>query len=104
MVATVDGVSVSVGLEVEQIAVRIEITKPKNLTLARPGKDAQFEANAYDANGFLVEGKDITWSLSNPLVATITSPGGYLLAVGHGTTKVRASMDGVTVEVELTVN
>lgn len=102
LTATVDSVSVSVELEVEQVAVRIEITK-KKLSLPKIGREAPFEAEAYDALGKLVEDKTIQWSVSNPSVATINALG-KLVATGRGSTIVRASLDGAIAEVELTVD
>ncbi len=100
--ATDGSVSVSTDVEVEQMAARIVITKGKT-TLPGVRKQTTFEAIAYDANSYVVEDKVIAWSVSNPAVATITTSGD-VISVSTGVTKIRASMDSVTTEVDLTVN
>lgn len=100
--ATVDTTTITSAITVEQVAASISITSGSN-SLARAGKTTTFQATAYDANGYVVEDKVISWSISDTRVATVSSTG-TVVAIAGGTATVSASMDSVTASVSLTVH
>jgi hypothetical protein len=100
--ATVETTTVTSSITVEQVAASITIS-PTSISLARPGRTNSFTATAVDANGYVVEDKTVTWSVSDSTVSTISSTGS-VLAISRGTTTVYASMDSVTASATVTVH
>ncbi|MFC1575693.1 Ig-like domain-containing protein, partial [Gemmatimonadota bacterium] len=73
---------------VEQAVDAVEVT-PETILVETQGDVAQFQAQAFDANGNVVEGMAFIWSTSNEAVATIDQTG-LASAVDNGTVTVYA--------------
>ncbi|HWO90043.1 MAG TPA: Ig-like domain-containing protein [Gemmatimonadales bacterium] len=71
------------------------ITSPASPpTIGALERTIQFQAQARASDNTVLTGRQITWSSSNSLVASI-SPAGLLTALANGTTQVTATADGV---------
>jgi uncharacterized protein YjdB len=94
--ATVEGVSGSASVRVREPApsgvARVDLT-PDSLVLAL-GQTEHFTATAYDADGHVLTGRAISWSSSAGSIA-IAGAGGAVTAVGYGTARVTATVEGV---------
>jgi hypothetical protein len=66
------------------------------------GDQAQVIADARDANGFPVAGATIEWTSSAPQFAPVDE-NGLVIAIGNGTTTIRAEVGDVFAEVEIAV-
>jgi uncharacterized protein YjdB len=66
------------------------------------GATMQVSAAPYDASDHVITGKTVTYASSSPNVATISSTG-LLTGVSVGNTTVSASVDGVTISVQISV-
>jgi uncharacterized protein YjdB len=77
-----------------------------NVSLAQssvlPGQSVQAAAQAVDAAGTTLVGRDITWSSSNSAVASVTATG-LVTAVSVGTTNIVATSEGRSGQVTFTV-
>lgn len=73
----------------------IRMTPPGPLSFATLGRTATITGEALNGVGNVVSGKTLTWSSSQPGVATVAVDG-TVTAVGNGTTEITASVDGVT--------
>ncbi|MGD2135056.1 MAG: Ig-like domain-containing protein, partial [Gemmatimonadales bacterium] len=100
VLATVEGVSGSATVTVEQVVVAVAVS-PATATLTSLGETVQLAASATDANGNAVAGT-ATWASSDDAVATV-SPSGLVTAVGNGTAEVTATMGGVSGTATVTV-
>ena len=67
------------------------------------GETRPLSASARDAGGNVLGGRTITWSSSAQAVATV-STSGVVTAVGAGTAQIRATSEGKSGEVAVTVN
>jgi len=65
------------------------------------GQTLQLGAHLVDANGDSLSGRAVSWSSSNPAVATVAA--GRVTAVGAGTTTLAASAEGKTASTSLAV-
>lgn len=88
-------------LVIGRLAVkRVELT-PGTLNLGR-GDRLQVSARVLGQGDRVITGRSVTFTSDDSLVAVIGSPGnviggpGFLIAVGPGSTTIRASVDGVT--------
>ncbi len=93
--------SATASLTVRQATATVSVT-PAMATINTVGGRVQFTAQANDASGRPVTGRVITWTDSAVSVATL-SPTGLATAVGNGTAKIMATVDGVTSTAILTV-
>jgi CARDB/Leishmanolysin/Bacterial pre-peptidase C-terminal domain/Bacterial Ig-like domain len=73
-----------------------------SVTLAYVGATTTVTAKIRDQNGSPLTGA-VTWVSDAPAVATVTTGGGVITAVGNGTTTVRASTGNLTASVAVTV-
>lgn len=89
---------------IQQRPVSFEILDPEDPTFASLGERKQLQADAVDANGVPVQGVlgALSWSTSNPAVATVSSSG-QVEAVANGSVWIRASAAGEADSVLLTV-
>ena len=71
-------------------------------TVVNSGETAEATATARDAMGNVVAGQPVTWTSSNPRVATV-SGSGVVVAVSPGTASIIATVGGVSGEATLTV-
>ena len=67
------------------------------------GQTTQAVATARDADGNSISGRTVSWSSSNPAVATVSSQG-LVTAVANGSTSIKATVDGITGSANLTVS
>jgi len=66
------------------------------------GDSVQYQARAYDENGFEITGRSVTWHTSSPNIIRLDDLGmATALAAGYG--QVEATIDGVSTAVGLTV-
>ena len=77
---------------------------PPSATIAI-GNTVQLIANARYSNGTTntVQGSSVGWTSSSNQVATVTSPGGLVTAVGTGTATITVTDQGVTSTASVTV-
>ncbi len=95
------GASATSAVVVRQTVATVSLMPP-GATLSAAGGTFRFTVLANDANGRPVSGKVITWADSAPSVATV-GPGGVVTAVANGTTKISATVEGVTGSALVTV-
>jgi YVTN family beta-propeller protein len=88
--STVDGVSATALLKVEQAVATISVS-PASATLTSLEATQPFSAELKDANGNIVANQTVTWSSTAPAVATVDPASGIALAVSDGTTSVKAT-------------
>ena len=72
----------------------VSISGPSNNAL-KLGTPTAFTATAKDASGLALQGKDITWTSSNPSIASVDATG-TVTAKKFGKVKISASIDGKT--------
>lgn len=99
--ATSGGVSAVANVQVAQVAVSVAIA-PTSVTLAQLGENVQLEAAVYDSGNAPIPGASVTWSSSNPTVATVSSTG-LVTAVSNGTARITAESESVTSSIEVVV-
>ncbi|MET0397070.1 MAG: Ig-like domain-containing protein [Longimicrobiaceae bacterium] len=97
--ATVEGISATARVRVRTpppAAVATLELRPDSVTL-EVGRQRSFIATARDVNGFTLSGRVVTWSISNPAVASFGASGGSLVtALAEGTTTITATSEGVS--------
>ncbi len=75
----------------------ITVTDTTNGNISMIGLTDQFHATAHFADGSTQDiTSTATWTSSNTLIATITSPGGLATGVGSGSTSITASVGNIT--------
>ncbi|MXZ74627.1 MAG: hypothetical protein F4207_03595 [Gemmatimonadetes bacterium] len=99
--ATSGGVSAVANVQVTQVAVSVAIA-PTSVTLAQLGENVQLEAEVYDSGNAPIPVAPVTWSSSNPTVATVSSTG-LVTAVSNGTARITAESESVTSSIEVVV-
>ena len=101
--ASVDGLSGSLRVAVEQRAAEVWVS-PDKATLAVASETIRLSAGAADANGHVIEGAKFTWSSDAEDVVTVDADG-LVTAIGNGVAEVGAALEPVagfaTVRVEL---
>lgn len=98
--ATLEGVSGTAAVTVEQEAVSITVI-PESATLREAGETLSLSADARDANGHSVT-MGITWNSSRADVATVTEQGD-VEAVDDGITTITATVGGVSATADVSV-
>ena len=99
--ATLDGASAFATVTVSAID-RIDVL-PVSALLASAGETVQLTATAYDANDQEIPDAEITWSSSDPAVATV-DPIGLVTAVANGTATITAAAGDVSMDIEVSVS
>ena len=99
--ATTGGVSAVANVQVSQVVVSVAIA-PTSVTLAQLGENVQLEAEVYDSGNAPIPVASVTWSSSNPTVATVSSTG-LVTAVSNGTARITAESQSVTSSIEVVV-
>lgn len=79
----------------------VTITAPT--TEINAGQTVQLTATARDANGGVVEGKSFEWTSGIGTVASV-SPAGLVTGLAKGQSEIRATTDGVTGSIVITVD
>lgn len=97
---TVDTVTARIAADVRSRIARV-VVSPADLVLGE-GESVPLTATLLDANGSVLQ-KPITWSSSNPGVATV-SASGYVTARAPGTAVVRAVSEGQEGRVDVRVS
>jgi uncharacterized protein YjdB len=104
--ATIDGITgTSASLTVSPVTVvpvaTVTVTLGTSSLIA--GQTTQATATPRDAQGNVLTGRTVSWSSSNPAVATVGFATGAVAAVAPGTTSISATIDGVIGSASLTV-
>jgi uncharacterized protein YjdB len=100
--ATSGGASAAASLEVVEVAqVIVQPGSEPNVPL---GGSVQFTAIVRDINGRIVTGLKVSWSSSDPSVASIDADTGLARGLKRGSTFISARVGGVTGRVRLEVN
>jgi uncharacterized protein YjdB len=99
--ATSEGKTGSVIVTVAVGGVAVVIVTPSAATLL-PGGTQQLTATPADANGNVLGGRTVTWTTSNPSVATVNASG-LVTAVAIGTATIAATADGKSGSAAITV-
>lgn len=101
IVAAVDSVTGPASVQVERRVAAVRVS-PANATL-NAGDTLRLSADALDANGSPIPGKQVRWTSADTLVATVDGSG-LVAAVAEGGTSIMAEVDSVrgvaTVQVE----
>jgi uncharacterized protein YjdB len=71
-------------------------------TMIRVGDTVQLTASARDADGDVLEGRDFTWTSGIGTVASV-SPSGLVTGLVKGQSEIRATTEGVTGTLVITV-
>jgi len=101
--ATVEGVSTSVTLGIcAPIVATVSVSSPSTLLGLLGGLLHQMTAQAKDANGNVILGRPVTWSVTPPAKALI-SLNGLLTPLGLGPITVTATIDGVSGSVAVSI-
>ncbi len=85
-------ITVLIGEEPQVARVAIE---PDTLELTDVGQTGLFVATALDEDGIPIEGLEVAWSSSAPLIATVSSTG-VVTAIAEGEAVVTATIEGIT--------
>ena len=94
IIATVDGITGSVDETVSSATIaNLSVVLAKSLIAA--GDTTRAKAVATDAAGNEITGRTVTWSSSNPAIATVSNLG-LVTGVGAGTVSISALVDGLT--------
>jgi uncharacterized protein YjdB len=90
------------------VAVTVALVPVNNITVnpnpgsVKVGNTLQMQAILRDANGNILVGRPIVWTVSDATRATI-SPAGVLSAIGTGTITVTATSEGVSGTASVTI-
>lgn len=95
------GKSSFVEVTVRSIPVATVVVTPPSAALT-PGGTVQLSADPRDAAGNSLSGRSVGWSSSNPAAATVTQTG-LVTAVSQGSALIRATVEGVSADVPVTV-
>jgi uncharacterized protein YjdB len=90
--ATSEGKSGQATLTVNQVPVASVTVSPSSASLT-VGQTTQLTATARDANNNVLTGRSVTWSSSNPSIASVNSSG-LVTANGPGSATIVASSEG----------
>ncbi|MEM7416218.1 MAG: amidohydrolase family protein [Gemmatimonadota bacterium] len=101
VVATGDGLVDSVRIAVVRSVASVSVTPPDR-RFSAVGQERQYEASALDAGGIAINGITMSWSSSNPSVASV-SPNGLVTAVENGVADLLLTLEGQDVPIPLTV-
>ena len=99
--ATIEGEEAQVDLTVHEAAV-FAVTILDGPSALLVGNSVQLTAEVTDDVGFLLEGRVISWSSSNPAVADVDSDGN-LTAMAKGEAVITAEAEGVEGQISVTV-
>jgi uncharacterized protein YjdB len=99
--ATAEGRSAVASISVSAVPVASIEVNPTDANLV-VGQTTQLTAEPRDSAGEALAGRVVTWSTSNPQVATVTSSG-LVTAISVGTTTITAASDGRLARVTVTV-
>lgn len=98
---TIEGITASATVTVTLVPVATVIVTPGSASLI-VGHTASLSAVATDANGNVLDGRQITWSSANTAIATVSEQG-LVTAVDSGATTVIATAEGKTGAAQIVV-
>ncbi|MDQ8160162.1 MAG: Ig-like domain-containing protein [Gemmatimonadota bacterium] len=98
--ATVEGVDATATVTVLRPVASVHITPPQPTLFV--GRTLQLSASARDAQGTALTGRAVSWSTSDPTVATITAAG-LVTAVAAGSATITATVEGIETTATLTL-
>lgn len=104
IVATASGQSASTAVTVNQPIAKVSVVQAP--TVMGVGGAVLLYGHVVDANGNTIPGQTVTWTSSNPAVATVTLAGpltAHLTGITAGTVTVTATCDGVSGAAPVTV-
>ena len=101
IIATIDGITGSAPLTIAPMPVATVNVTMTTATLA-PGQGTLATASLLSSTGAALTGRVVTWSSTNPGVATVSGTGG-VTAVAAGTTQITATSEGRSGSALLTV-
>ena len=90
--ATVEGIEAVATVTVVQPVATVQVSPPQSNLFV--GRTLQVTASARDASGAALTGRAVTWSSSDPTVATITATG-LVTAVAAGSVTITATVEGI---------
>ena len=100
----VDDVEVRTGAVTSPLPAPVaSVSVTLNSSTITVGQSTQANATTYDASGNVLTGRSITWTSSNPSVATVSSSG-VVTSVAAGTAQITATSEGQAGGAALTVN
>ena len=103
--ATVVGITGSAPLSVTASAVSVaSVSVSLNLSTLTVGQLGQATAVARDANGAVVSGHPVTWSISSGAAVASVNSTGLVSALSAGSAQIMATVGGVSNVASLTVN
>jgi uncharacterized protein YjdB len=94
IIATVDGIAGSATATVRQAPVATVAVTPPSANL-NVGEKIFLSASLRDASGNILTGRALSWSTSDPAIATVTSSG-EVTGIGGGNATITASSEGQT--------
>lgn len=100
--ATSGSASGTATVTVAQQPVRVSVS-PATATLGSIGQTVQLMAEAFDANGHMIAGVDVTWTSSNESVATVDAAG-LVTSRGNGNAGITAAAGGVRATAQVVVS
>ncbi|MEM7414954.1 MAG: Ig-like domain-containing protein [Gemmatimonadota bacterium] len=93
--ATSEGVVGSATVDVLPVPVAEVVVSPDSVTLEE-GDTLSLDAEARDASGGVLPGREVRWSSADPSVARVDSLTGTVTAVGAGSTSIIATVEAVS--------
>jgi uncharacterized protein YjdB len=100
--ATVEGKSASATVTVTPVPVAAVTVSPSSVNLT-VGSTRKLMATAKDADGRSLPGRHVTWTSSNPLVASVGRSNGTVRALLPGSATITATVEGKTGTAKVTV-
>jgi uncharacterized protein YjdB len=100
--AALDNVSGTATVRVVPVSVASVSISPPGPQTMNMGTPLQLQAVTRDGNGIILSGRQINWSSSNSLIASV-SGAGLVTGVALGTTQITAESEGRTATTQVTV-
>jgi hypothetical protein len=95
IIATVDGISGSVAVTVPAPQSVASVSVSPSSSSLQVGQTVQLSATMRDASGNVLSGRSVTWTSSNPTIATVSSSG-LVTARAAGAAGMTATSEGVS--------
>jgi uncharacterized protein YjdB len=103
VVATNGSVTDTMRLEVNQRAVRLEISAPSGLAITSLGGELQLSARGFDRRNIDVADDRPNWYSLNPDIAQVDPTRGRVIGIAVGSAVIVAAMDTATAQAAVTV-
>ncbi|MGQ0766747.1 MAG: beta strand repeat-containing protein [Gemmatimonadota bacterium] len=94
IIATVEGVRETATVTVTPVTAAAVTVAPSTASMVQ-GRTTTLAAIVTDAGGTVIPGRTVTWSSSDPTIATV-DPAGLVTGIGVGSVSVSARADGAT--------